>query len=229
VGGEEQHLRGAAEGGGLGAVDPLQLERVLGLLRDRLPRVFEANRYFEERTGFHNEAGTNNLVDALSHFSTLVEQAEELGPAGQAEQVAMLEDHLRRSMMEAFEQVLKFRLADVAELWEDYFFEVRPLFERGAALAGARAPAELLEKREEIAGLLEEGRQSKRMVSWSAWEEGTGALVRACELTEELQEELEVSILAAQLERARRKRRLLLLAIPLITFALGLALGILVF
>lgn len=226
---EEHDLRGAAGGGGLGAVDPLQLERVLGLLRDRLPRVFEANRYFEERTGFHNEAGTNNLVDALSHFSTLVEQAEKLGPTGQAEQVAMLEDHLRRSMMEAFEQLLKFRLADVAEVWEDYFLEVRPLFERDAPPVGARPPAELLEKRKEIAGLLEEGRQSKSMVSWSAWEEGTGALVRACELTEELQEELEVSILAARLEGDRRKWRILFLVIPLLTFALGLVLGILVF
>ncbi|MDQ1596672.1 MAG: hypothetical protein QOI70_96, partial [Microbacteriaceae bacterium] len=85
------------------------IERVFGLLRDKLPRVFEANRYFEERTGLHNQAGTNNIVDAFSHLATLVEHGDELDDYAQGEQVAHLEDHLRRSMMEAFEQVVKLR------------------------------------------------------------------------------------------------------------------------
>ena len=52
-----------------------QLSRIFWLLREKLPRVFAATRFFEERTGLHNQAGTNNLVDALSHIGTLVEHA----------------------------------------------------------------------------------------------------------------------------------------------------------
>ena len=209
-------------------VDPGQLERALVLLRDRLPDVFKANRFFEEKTGFHNQAGTNNLVDALSHLATLVEKAEELGPVGQAEQVAMIEDHLRRSMMEAFEQLLKFRLADVAELWEQYLAEVQPLLDGGRALPGAVGATELLAKREEVARLLDLGRLSKRMVDWDDWEEGTGALADACDLTEELQFELESSIAAAARERPRRIW-LLLGAALFAALVIGVLLGIIVF
>jgi len=217
------------EGSELAKVDPHQLERVLVLLRDKLPLVFEANRYFEERTGFHNEAGSNNLVDALSHFATLVENAEQLGPQGQAEQVAMLEDHLRRSMMEAFEQLLKFRLADAAVLWEDYLEETMPLLEAGVDLPGARDHQELTEKREEIAALLEVGRLSKREISWEDWEEGTGALAEACGLTESLLEGLEASLVAARRERRRRRRNLWIAAAVLVAFLAGVALGTLLF
>lgn len=216
-------------GGELSGVDPRQLERVLVLLREKLPLVFEANRYFEERTGFHNEAGANNLVDALSHFSTLVENAKELGSQGQAEQVALLEDHLRRSMMEAFEQLLKFRLADVAVLWEDYLEQVMPLLDAGAELPGARSLDELTKRREKIAALLEMGRLSKREISWEDWEEGTGALAEACGLTEDLLEELEASLVAARCELRRRQRYLRIATAVLIAFVIGFALGILLF
>lgn len=216
-------------GGELAGVDPKQLERVLVLLREKLPLVFEANRYFEEKTGIHNQAGLNNLVDALSHFSTLVQNAEELGPQGQAEQVAMLEDHLRRSMMEAFEQVLKLRLADAAVLWEDYLEEVIPLLESGVELPGARSLDMLTEKRERIAELLEMGRLSKREISWEDWEEGTGALAEACGFTEELLEELEASLIAARLRQRRRQFYQRIAIGILIAFAVGFALGILVF
>jgi hypothetical protein len=217
------------EGSELAKVDPRQLERVLILLRDKLPLVFEANRYFEERTGFHNEAGSNNLVDALSHFATLVENAEQLGPQGQAEQVALLEDHLRRSMMEAFEQLLKFRLADAAVLWEDYLEETMPLLEAGVELPGARSHDELTEKREEIAALLEVGRLSKREVSWEDWEEGTGALAEACGLTEKLLDGLEASLVAARRERRRRRRNHWIAVAILAAFLVGVALGTFLF
>ena len=205
-------------------VDIEQLERVFGLLREKLPEVYKANRYFEEKTGFHNEAGTNNIVDALSHFGTLIERAEELGPEGQAEQVAHLEDHLRRSMMEAFEQTLKFSLSDAAELWDSYLEEVYPRLASATKIPGAVPVGELIAKREQIADLLEIGRQSKRETSWEDWEEGTGALAEASEAAEALCEDLTRSIQAAKFVRRSERQRLWLVT----ALAFALAIGILV-
>lgn len=209
-------------------VDIEQLERVFGLLREKLPEVYKANRYFEEKTGFHNEAGTNNIVDALSHFGTLIERAEELGPEGQAEQVAHLEDHLRRSMMEAFEQTLKFSLSDAAELWDIYLEEVYPRLASAGEIPGVVSLEELIAKREQIGDLLEIGRQSKRETSWEDWEEGTGALAEASEAADALCEDLTRSIQAAKFARRSERRRLWLVAALALAFAIGILVGYLI-
>lgn len=205
-----------------------QLERVFTLLRERLPDVFKANRYFEEKTGFHNEAGTNNIVDALSHLATLIEHAETLGTDGQAEQVAHLEDHLRRSMMEAFEQTLKFALSDAAELWDLYLVRVYPPLSAGKDLPGAVPLSTLTDKRQQIAKLLEIGRESKREVSWEYWEEGTGALADACEVAEELCDELNRSLKAAEHWRRNYIRRRAIASGMVLLFIFGVLLGYLI-
>jgi hypothetical protein len=206
-------------------VDIAQLERVFKLLRERLPDVFMANRYFEEKTGFHNEAGTNNIVDALSHFATLIEKAEELGSEGQAEQVAHLEDHLRRSMMEAFEQTLKFALSDASELWDAYLERVNPMLSAGRDVPGAVPLSDLMDMRQRIAQLLEIGRQSKRGVSWEDWEEGTGALAEACDIAEELCEALNTSIRSAEYVRRGMVRARLTAVGVLLFLAVGFLIG----
>jgi hypothetical protein len=189
-------------------VDVEQLKRVFWLLREKLPLVLAANRYFEEHTGFHNEAGHNNLVDALSHLGTLVENAESLGPAGQAEQVAHLEDHLRRSMTESFELVLKYRLGTIADLWDEYMYFVKPRL-RDDGERGLASYQELEERRTKIQELLDDARSSKRLTTWDEWETGTEALVRACELSDELARRLNESLAATDLEQeAHRSRRL---------------------
>lgn len=189
-------------------VDVQQLRRVFWLLREKLPLVLAANRYFEEHTGFHNEAGHNNLVDALSHLGTLVENAEALGPLGQAEQVAHLEDHLRRSMTESFELVLKYRLGTIADLWDEYMYFVKPRF-RGDGAGGIASYPELEERRTTIQQLLDEARSSKRLTTWEGWEKGTAALVQACELSDDLARRLNESLAASDLEyNSRRSWRL---------------------
>jgi hypothetical protein len=172
------------------------IKRVFVLLRDKLPIVLTANRFFEEQTGFHNEAGTNNLVDALSHLATLVEHAAELDDTQQAEQVAHLEDHLRRSMMESFEQVLKFRLGEIAELWEEYIRAGQPsvVYRAGTGEISAPSITELEEWRREIRGLLDRGRESKRAITWEEWEQGTEALVQACIVSDKLITALEYAV-----------------------------------
>jgi hypothetical protein len=213
----------------IAGVEVRQLERIFELLRERLPLVFEANRYFEERTGFHNEAGANNLVDALSHFSTLIEKADDLDEEGQAEQVALLEDHLRRSMMEAFEQVLKFNLSDAAILWHEYLGEVVPRLERGLEIPGATDLKELTQKREKIASLLEMGRQAKRSVSWEDWMEGTGAFAEACNVTDELVDELQAGLVSARLQSQEKRRQLIAAGAVAVALLVGICIGLLIF
>src|SRR5580692_7548721 len=109
------------------------VELLFGLINDRLAPVFEANRYFEEHTGIANKAGANNLTEALSHIGTLVEYASEMDSDEQREQVAFFGDHLRRSMMESFEQVVKARLGKIKDegLLDRFNSEVIPLLQEG--------------------------------------------------------------------------------------------------
>lgn len=190
--------------GTIAGVHVEQLERTFGLLREKLPLVFAANRYFEEQTGIHNEAGNNNLIDAFSHLATLVEKADVLSPDEQRDQVTHLEDHLRRSMMEAFEQVLKQRLGDVAERWDDYITEVRPLVIRGE-LPGLASETELGRLRRRIKVRLERARASKRETTWEDWERGTEELVEACDYVEQLETKLMDGIAAAAAHRRDTK------------------------
>lgn len=202
----------AEEPQSIDGVDVQQLKRVFWLLREKLPLVMTANRYFEEHTGYHNEAGHNNLVDALSHLATLVENAEALGAIGQAEQVAHLEDHLRRSMTESFELVLKYRLGTIADLWDEYMYFVRPRATKDER--AAESHAELEERRARIQQLLEEARSSKRQTTWDEWEKGTQALVQACELSEDLARRLNESLAAADFEYLeRRNERIAILGV----------------
>ena len=200
------------------------IERVFSLLRDKLPKVLAANRYFEEQTGIHNEAGTNNIVDAFSHLATLVEHAEELDDERQSEQVAHLEDHLRRSMMEAFEQVLKYRLGEIAELWDENLKTALPLRAQ-RRLTGAPTIAELEKLRRLIKELLDRGRETKRDITWEAWEEGTDFLVQACAASDQLMAALEESIAIAKAARVRRRYVAGAVLLAALTFVIGLGLG----
>lgn len=203
------------------------VERIFILLREKLPRVLAANRYFEEQTRLHNEAGRNNLVDALSHLATLIEQAGSLDFEAQAEQVTLLEDHLRRSMMEAFEQVVKLRLGQAAELWETYSSR------RGARVwaedLDAPTEAEVDRARRRVQSLLERGRAAKRDVSWRAWEEGTQYLVEACKVVVDLEGKLRRALARAEYERRQGRARTYFVALAASTTMLvvGVLIGLL--
>jgi hypothetical protein len=201
------------------------VERIFSLLRDKLPKVLEANRFFEEETGIHNEAGANNLVDTVSHLATLVEHAHELDSERQAEQVAYMEDHLRRSMMEAFEQVLKYRLGEIAKLWDEYQRLVRPRQMRGA-LAGVAQPQQLEALRKQMKALLEAGRATKREITWEDWEVGTDYLVQACEVASELERLLSDGIAAARSRASLVRRRLALAACSGLALLIGVGIGV---
>jgi hypothetical protein len=174
------------------------LGRLVWILREKYPRVLEADRRFEEETEFRNKVGTNNLVDALSHIGTLFEAAPDSTYDSQRAQITLFEDHLRRTMMEAWEQMLEFQTGEIDKLWYgQYLEEARPLQNSGD-LPGSPSAQQLDSKRKRYVRLLEQGRSSKRGLGWNEWEEGTDKLIEACQEATELREMLHEAIKAAR-------------------------------
>src|SRR5687768_15869778 len=132
------------------------VERLLTTLADHLRTAFEANRFLEEQTGLHNQAGGNNLTEALSHIGTLAENAQRLSFEEQRDQLTHLDDHLRRSMMEAFEVVVKARLGKLRALWSEYLRKASNLSRRGR-IRGVKPQSELEVLRRKIAADVEAG------------------------------------------------------------------------
>jgi hypothetical protein len=183
---------------------------LFGLINDRLAPVFTANRFFEEHTGIANKAGANNLTEALSHIGTLIEYAHEMDLNEQREQVALFGDHLRRSMMESFEQVVKARVGRIKDegLLERFNAEVVPLLREGKL---PTAPTEEVVRAlgAETARLLDEGRELKREHKWSAWDTGAKRFADACDKSNEWEDALRQGIGAAEQYRNERKNKLL--------------------
>jgi hypothetical protein len=180
------------------------LSRLVWILREKYPKVLEADRRFEEETNFRNKVGTNNLVDALSHIGTLFEAAHAANYEQQRAQVTLFEDHLRRTMMEAWEQMLTFQAGEIDKLWyEDYLEVARPLQNSGV-LHGSPSAEQLDTRRKRYVRLLDEGRNLKRGLDWPQWEEGTDKLIQACSEASELREMLHESVKAAEAHRANQ-------------------------
>lgn len=200
------------------------VELLFGLINDRLAPVFEANRYFEEHTGIANKAGANNLTEALSHIGTLVEYAHAMDSDEQREQVAFFGDHLRRSMMESFEQVVKARLGKIKDegLLDRFNSDVIPLLRQGK-LATAPTEESVRTLGAETANLLDEGRKLKRENKWSAWDAGAKSFADACDTSNRLVDALRQGIGAAEQHRRDRRNALLGWA-ALIVAVLGIVL-----
>lgn len=188
------------------------LSRIIEVMRVHYPRVLAANRFFEEETAIHNEVGHNNLNDALSHLGTLFENAERMSDEEQYAEVHDFEGHLRRSMMESYEQIYRMRMGDVSKRWEEHAEIARAMQEQGE-LRGVASLEELDRLRGRCKVLLERGRTAKRGHDWTAWKEGTDALIDACRAANELNDRLEYAIATAQqLRRESRHHRMMVAA-----------------
>jgi PASTA domain-containing protein len=174
------------------------------VMREHYPKVLAANRFFEEETGIHNELGANNLNDALSHLGTLFEQAGAMSSAQQAHEVHDFEGHLRRGMMESYEQVFRLRMGEVEKLWREHERVARPLQAEGR-LRGVPSLDELARLRRRCKLLLDDGRSAKRGHDWAAWDKGTEALAEACRTATELADALEACTAAAQQQTKQRR------------------------
>jgi hypothetical protein len=206
-----------------GVFEP-HLERLAWVMREKYGRVLAANRFFEEETGIHNEIGHNNLNDSLSHLGTLFEKAAEMDFQQQANEVHDFEGHLRRSMMESYEKVVRRRLGQIGERWDDHERDVRPLQAAGK-LAGISSLEELEALRRKCKNLIEDGRKCKRGHDWDEWERGTESLIEACKTATQLNDRLGQGIQAAQQHREGRRSLRIGVAVAAATLVLGLGGG----
>ena len=200
------------------------LARVIWVMREKYPRVLAANRFFEEETVIHNEVGSNNLNDALSHLGTLFEQAPSMSQVEQAHEVHDFEGHLRRSMMESYELIFRQRMGDVAEKWDQHALIARPLQEQ-EKLHGVTALRELDTLRRRCKNLVDQGRGCKRGHDWDEWERGTAALIDACQTATDLFYRLDYAIAAAQNHLAEQRRFRVNMAVSASIGVAGIVIG----
>lgn len=174
------------------------LSRLVWVLRTQYPKVLEADRRFEEETGYRNKPGVNNLVDALSHIGTLFERAETASKDEQLANLTLFEDHLRRTMMEAWEQMIDFQTGEIDKLWYDQYLKIARPLQQSGKLHGPPSAELLDKKRKRYVRLLHQGRGFKRELGWEQWTAGTDKLIEACELASELRENVHEAIKAAE-------------------------------
>jgi hypothetical protein len=188
-----------------GHLSPANQRRLATILSVQVPEVFRANRVIERETGYASEIGRNMMVDVLSHLGTLA-AGTHLDHTQQASQLAKIEEHLRRALLEHPEEVVRDRTVDVEERWLTYQREAFPYREQGT-LPNAPRHRELEEMRSRIHTLLESGRSKKP--DETTWEESLTAaadITQAATLTNELADKLEQCVGAAQ-ERRRADER----------------------
>jgi hypothetical protein len=187
-------------------LDDRSQERLAEIMRVQVPEVFRATRVIEQETGYSSEIGKNMMVDVLSHLGTLAERGVGLDPEQQANQLAKIEEHLRRALIEHPEEVIRNRIVDVGERWLVYQREAYPYRQQGT-LPNAPRHQELEEDRQRIQVLLEAARSKKPAeTTWDETLTAAAEMSQAAKLTRELADKLEQCIGAAQ-ERRRDDRR----------------------
>jgi hypothetical protein len=153
-------------------------KRLREILSQHLPEVITADRVIERKTGYASEICKNMKSDVLAHLATLAERQHELDEDQQASQLAKIEEHLRRAIVEHPEEVLRDRIVDVGELWVDYQRVAVP-FRLNNELHDVPRHKELEELRHRIDTLMESARRTKP--DETTWEE---SLTAAAEMTE---------------------------------------------
>lgn len=181
-------------------------QRLTTALRERVNEVFRANRVIEQRTGYTSAIARQMLVDVLSHLAVLAQDTS-LTPIQQASQLAKIEEHLHRAMIEHPEEVIRNRIVDVEERWAEYERVAFPLRE-DKLLTGVPLHRELEEDRARIASLLESARSKKpQEVTWDETLTAAAEMTEAAHLTRELADKLEKCIGKAADVREQRSNR----------------------
>jgi hypothetical protein len=185
---------------------PDNRRRVSVILSAHVPEVFRLNRVIEQKTGYDSSIARNMLVDALSHLGTLAQRGSSLSPEQQASQLAKIEEHLRRAIIEHPEEVVRNRIADLPKLWSVYQREAYGYRERGD-LHGVPRHQELEELRQRVRTILESCRSKKP--DETTWEESldiAAEMTQAADLAAELSDKLDQCIGAAQRLTRERER-----------------------
>ena len=167
-------------------LDPEVLETFLRLLRDKYHLADKANFHLEHR---ENTSGISiaitNQRDVASHFITIL-RTPGLTKAKQFEQISNAEEHLRRAIIEPYEQSVNVR---VDKLFESLILYKERVLPRAMEPGFSTAPSlrQIETTITTINKLRDSGRSRKSKNIWdSDWEDGVKAFVEAYELAREL-------------------------------------------
>lgn len=180
-------------------------QRLSLILTEHLPEVFTLDRIIEQKTGYTSEICRNMKVDVLAHLATLAKRQHELSAEQQASQLAKIEEHLRRAIVEHPEEVLRDRIGDIEEFWIEYQ-QVAYVYREKNELQGVPRHKELEELRQRIDAHLEAARKTKP--DETTWEESLDAAAQVTEgadLAAELADKLHQCI--GEAHRVRQERR----------------------
>lgn len=181
-------------------------ERLREILSTHLPEVLRADRVIERKTGYASEICKNMKADVLAHLATLAERQTGLDHDQQASQLAKIEEHLRRAIVEHPEEVLRDRIVDVGDLWDEYQRVAVP-FRHNNELHDVPRHKELEEDRHRMDALMESARKTKP--DETTWEESLTAaaeMTAAADLASELADKLHQCIgRANQLQDSKRR------------------------
>lgn len=216
-----------------GHLEAANRARIAHVLADQLPEALSLNRIIEQRTGYTSQIGRTMLLDVLAHLGTLASQRH-LSPEQQATQLSKVEEHLRRTIIEHPEEVVRERIIQIRELWTEYQREAYG-YRESDELRGTPRHSDLEAMRQRIDDLMESVRRVKP--DETTWEESidvSANMSEAAHLSGELADKLEQCIGAAKritatkqqeviaAARSRRSNRLTALGI-LIAIALAIA------
>jgi hypothetical protein len=202
--------------------------------------VYGANRRIEAFTGVADKIGRNNLLEAFSHLGVLFAEAPLLDRDQQMAQMTLISDHLRRALMEAFEQEVTKALA---EMWDTqsagvgarYNATVPDLVAAGKLL-GHVHPDGVTRRRDEISTKILDARRAKLADGdWSTWKAASTDLEWAADELQKLRREMGTAVDAAaalyeSLVREKRERSRFYIALILgfiAAFAAGVAAALL--
>jgi hypothetical protein len=229
--GEEEASAAQSANGLWSKLTPANRARLTYILREQIPEVFRANRVIERKTGYESQICNKMMVDVLSHLGTLAQREDELTPEAQASQLAKIEEHLRRAIVEHPEEVLRNRLSDLQELWAEYHREAYP-YRQAGALHRVPRHQELEELRQRIDVLLEAARRTKPdETTWDESLDAAAAVTEAADVAAELADKLEQCIGEAQRlsqqqrDRDTARRRFVITIVAAVLIAIGTTIG----
>ncbi len=179
--------------------------RLRHILATRVVDVHNAIRGAETQTHLESSIGRVNLNEAFSHVGELASNTD-LSAVDQASHLADIEDHLRRAVMEHPEQVVRGKIVEIEERWEEYLLDARSYRETKAML-GVPYHSELEDDRENIEALVNEARGMKTSrMEWDATLDIAAKLTDAARVARKLDDKLVQCIGAARELKAQDER-----------------------
>jgi hypothetical protein len=189
------------------SLTPKNQERLARILSEYLPELITADQVIVQKTGYSSEISKNNQVDVLAHLAYLAEKQDELDEDQQASQLAKIEEHLRRAIVEHPEEVLRDRIGDVEELWAEYQREAFELRENNE-LHGAPRHKDLENLRHRMNALMEAARKTKpKETTWDETLTAAARMTEAADLAGELADKLHECIGRARQIRDEKRHR----------------------